>query len=390
MNRVCSIFSQLLRLFPRTEFELVVHKHHGERHARGFTCWGQFVAMVFCQLARAHSLREICQGLAACEGKLRHLGLSDSPKVSTLAYVNGHRPWEVYRDIFHTLRSRCEQEVRPGHKFRFRNKLVSLDSTTVGLCVSLYDWAHYQRAKGAVKIHLMLDHDGYLPQFAVVTTGKTHDITVARMLRFEPGTIVVMDKGYADYRWWAELNSQKVYLVSRLRKDAKYQVEGQREIPEQHRHRIRADEEITMLGYRQIPQGLRVRRIVVWDEERQEEFVFVTNHLMLAASTIERIYRDRWQIETFFKSLKQLLKIKTFVGTSEKAVLTQIWTALIAMLLLRWLKLKAKYGWSLSNLLALLRQQLFVYRDLFQWLDNPFTGPPEVVFRDAQLSLPLI
>lgn len=389
MNRVCSIFSQLLRLFPRTEFDLVVHKHRGERHARGFTCWGQFVAMVFCQLARAHSLREICQGLAACEGKLRHLGLSDSPKVSTLAYVNGHRPWEIYRDIFHALRSRCEREVRPGHKFRFRNKLVSLDSTTIGLCVSLYDWAHYQRTKGAVKLHLMLDHDGYLPQFAVVTTGKTHDITLARTLRFEPGTIVVMDKGYADYHWWAELDRQKVYLVTRLREDAKYRVDGQREIPEQHRERIRADEEITLLGYRQIPQGLRVRRIVVWDEKKGKEFVFVTNQLRLAASTIDRIYRDRWQIETFFKSLKQLLKIKTFVGTSERAVLTQIWTALIVMLLLRWLKLKAKYGWSLSNLLALLRQQLFVYRDLFQWLDNPFTGPPGVAALDEQFSLPL-
>lgn len=389
MNRVCSIFSQLLRLFPRSEFDLIVDKHHGERHARGFTCWGQFVAMVFCQLGRAQSLREICQGLAACEGKLRHLGLSDSPKVSTLAYVNSHRPWEVYRDIFYALRSRCEQAVRPGHKFRFRNKLVSLDSTTIGLCLSLYDWAHYQRTKGAVKLHLILDHDGYLPQFGVVTTGKTHDITVARCLRFEPGTIVVMDKGYADYRWWAELNSQKIYLVSRLRKDAKYRAEKQREIPEQHRERIRADEEITLLGHRQIPQGLRVRRIVVWDEEKKEEFVFVTNHMQLAASTIDRIYRDRWQIESFFKSLKQLLKIKTFVGTSERAVLTQIWTALIVMLLLRWLKLKATYAWSLSNLLALLRQQLFVYRDLFQWLDNPFTGPPALAPLDGQMLLEL-
>jgi len=378
-----------LRVFSRTEFEVLVQKHHGERHARGFTCWGQFVAMLFCQLARAHSLREICQGLAACEGKLRHLGLMDSPKVSTLAYVNGHRPWEIYRDQFFALRQRCEQEVRPGHKFRFHNKLVSLDSTTIGLCVSMFDWAHFQRAKGAVKVHLMLDHDGYLPQFAVITTGKTHDITVARVLHFEPGTIVVMDKGYADYRWWAQLDREKVYLVSRLRKDAKFRVECQRDIPEQHQKRILADEEITLLGHRQLPHGLKVRRIVVWDEEKKEEFVFVTNNLRLAASTIDRIYRDRWQIETFFKSLKQLLKIKTFVGTTEKAVLTQIWTALTVMLLLRWLKLKARYGWSLSNLLALLRQQLFVYRDLFQWLDNPFTGPPEVVATDGQMTLAL-
>lgn len=391
MNRVCSIFSQLLKLFPRAEFEGFVREHKAERHARGFSCWGQFVAMLFCQLARAHSLREICQGLAACEGKLKHLGLSDSPKRTTLAYANGHRPWEVYQSQFYALLQRCEREVRPGHKFRFRNKLVSLDSTTVALCISMFDWAHFQRAKGAVKLHLMLDHDGYLPKFAVITTGKKHDITVARTLSFEPGTIVVMDKGYADYRWWKALHQQGVYWVTRLREDASFRIDRQREVPETRRARILQDAEITLLGYGQIGKnGLRLRRIEVWDEGKQEKFVFVTNHWRLAASTIEQIYRDRWQIETFFKSLKQLLKIKTFVGTSEKAVLTQIWTALIAMLLVRWLKLKARYGWSLSNLLALLRQQLFVYRELYPWLDNPFSPPPAVVQLEAQLPLPLV
>jgi hypothetical protein len=391
MNRVCSIFSQVLKLFPRAEFEGFVKQHQGERHARGFTCWGQFVSMLFCQLARAHSLREICQGLAACEGKLKHLGLSDSPKRTTLAYANGHRPWEVYRDQFYALLRRCEQAARPGHKFRFQNKLVSLDSTTIGLCVSMFDWAHFQRAKGAVKMHLLLDHDGYLPKFAVITTGKKHDITVARTLQFEPGTIVVMDKGYADYAWWKRLSEQGVYFVSRLREDARYRVDKKREIPKTHEKRILKDEEITLLGHGQLgEEGLRVRRIEVWDEEKQETFVFVTNHMHLAASTIDRIYRERWQIETFFKSIKQLLKIKTFVGTSEKAVLTQMWTALIAMLLLRWLRLKACYGWSLSNLLALLRQQLFVYRELYSWLDNPFTAPPAIIEIEAQLALELV
>lgn len=392
MNRVCSIFSQLLNLFPRAEFAGFVKEHKGERHARGFTCWGQFVAMLFCQLARAHSLREICQGLAACEGKLKHLGLSDSPKRTTLAYANEHRPWEIFRDQFYALLRRCEQAVRPVHKFRFRNQLVSLDSTTIGLCVSMFDWAHYQRVKGAVKLHLLLDHDGYLPKFAVITTGKSHDITVARRLQFEAGTIVVFDKGYIDYAWWKELDEQGVYWVSRLRDDAKkYRVENERPIPPTQGKWILRDEEITLEGWGQIgADGLRVRRIEVWIEEKQEILVFVTNHMHLAASTIARIYRERWQIETFFKSLKQLLKIKTFVGTSEKAVMTQLWTALITMLLLRWLKLKARYGWSLSNLLALLRQQLFVYRELYAWLDNPFEAPPAVVELEAQLALELV
>ena len=388
MIRFSSIFSQLLKLFPRAEFEHVVANHKAERHARGFSCGAQFVAMMFCQLARAHSLREICQGLAACEGKLKHLGLPDAPKKSTLAYANEHRPWEVYQDEFYALLARCRQAASPGHKFRFHNKLVSLDSTTIGLCVDIFDWAHFQRAKAAVKVHMMLDHDGYLPKFAVITTGKKHDITVARSLQFAPGTIVVMDKGYADYAWWQRLSQQKIFFVTRLRKDAAFRVDTAREIPELHRRRVRCDQEITLLGYGQLDnEGLRLRRIEVWDEERQETFIFVTNHLRLAASTIDRIYRERWQIETFFKSLKQLLKVKTFVGTTEKAVLTQIWTALIVMLLLRWLKLKARYGWSLSNLLAILRQQLFVYRDLFTWLDDPFTSPPAVIELDTQLAL---
>jgi hypothetical protein len=386
--RFSSIFSQLLKLFPRAEFEHFVADHKAERHARGFSCWAQFVAMMFCQLARAHSLREICQGLAACEGKLTHLGLSDAPKRSTLAYANEHRPWEVYQDQFYALLARCQQDASPGHKFRFHNKLVSMDSTTIGLCVEIFDWAHFQRAKAAVKVHMLLDHDGYLPKFAVITTGKTHDITVARSLRFEPGTIVVMDKGYADYAWWQRLSEQKVFLVTRLRKDALYRVDKQREVPELHRKRVLRDEEITLLGYGQVAkEGLRLRRIEVWDAAKQETFVFVTNNFRLAASTIDRIYRERWQIETFFKSLKQLLKIKTFVGTTEKAVLTQIWTALIVMLLLRWLKMKARYGWGLSNLLAILRQQLFVYRDLFKWMDDPFTGPPVVRELETQLAL---
>jgi len=201
----------------------------------------------------------------------------------------------------------------------------------------------------------------------------------------------VMDKGYADYGWWQRLSQQKVYFVTRLRKDAAYRVDKQREVPELHRQRVVSDQEITLTGYGQIAQeGLRLRRIEVWDEAKQETFVFVTNNLRLAASTIDRIYRERWQIESFFKSLKQLLKIKTFVGTTEKAVLTQIWTALIVMLLLRWLKMKARYGWGLSNLLAILRQQLFVYRDLFKWMDEPFTGPPVVLELETQLALAFI
>jgi len=243
----------------------------------------------------------------------------------------------------------------------------------------MYDWAHFQRAKGAVKLHLVLDHDGYLPQFAVVTDGKKHDITVGRTLRFDRGTMVIFDKGYTQYSWWKQLCDDGVYFVTRLREDAAYTVLGEREIPPTCTA-VRLDQHIEIAGWRQGVAGLQgLRRIEYWDEEGQRVLVFVTNHRHLAASTIAAVYRERWQIETFFKSLKQLLKLKTFVGTSENAVHTQIWTALIVMLLIRWLRLKSTFGWSVSNLVALLRQQLFVYRDLWRWLDNPFEGPPAVL-----------
>ncbi len=289
--------------------------------------------------------------------------------------------------MFFTLRERCTKEASGrGHRFRFKNKLVSLDASTIALSVSMFDWAHFQRAKGAVKLHLVLDHDGYLPSYAVITTGKKHEITVARQMQFEAGTVVVFDKGYADYAWWRQLDQQGVYFVSRLRNDAKYRVEQPREIPASQGN-ILKDEDIVLEGWRQLgKQGLKLRRMEVWLEDKKEILVLVTNHPRLAASTIAAVYRDRWRIETFFKSLKQLLKLKTFVGTSEKAVLTQIWTALIVMLLLRWLLLKATYGWSLSNLVAMLRMQLFVYRDLTTWLNNPFEGPPEPP-PEAQLEM---
>ncbi|MGA9132537.1 MAG: IS4 family transposase [Candidatus Sulfotelmatobacter sp.] len=374
MTRVSSIFSQMLQLFSRTEFEQAVREHRAERHARGFSCWGQFVAMLFCHLGRAQSLREICGGLAASEGKLRHLGLPDAPKRSTLAYANEHRPWQLYRTVFYQLLSRC-REVAGTHGFRFKNKLLTLDATLIELCASVFDWAQYRRTKGAVKLHLLLDHQGLLPSFALVTEGRVHESRVARSLRFEPGTIVVFDRGYADYDWFAALDAQGVFFVTRLKENADYGVVERRPVPA--RSAVRRDEIIFL--YKAARGGnldLFLRRIEVWDEEQKRVLVFLTNHRGFAASTIAAIYRQRWQIELFFKALKQNLRIKTFVGTSPNALHIQIWTALIALLLLKYLQLRARFGWSLSNLTALLRQQLFVYRDLFAWIDEPFQPPP--------------
>jgi Transposase DDE domain/Domain of unknown function (DUF4372) len=385
VTRVSSIFSQMLQLFSRTEFEQAVREHRAEWHARGFSCWGQFVAMLFCHLGRAQSLREICGGLAASEGKLRHLGLPDAPKRSTLAYANEHRPWQLYRTVFYQLLSRC-REVAGTHGFRFKNKLLTLDATLIELCASVFDWAQYRRTKGAVKLHLLLDHQGLLPSFALVTEGRVHESRVARSLRFEPGTIVVFDRGYADYDWFAALDAQGVFFVTRLKENADYGVVERRPVPAGSA--VRRDEIIFL--YKVARGGnldLFLRRIEVWDEEQKRVLVFLTNHRGFAASTIAAIYRQRWQIELFFKALKQNLRIKTFVGTSPNALHIQIWTALIALLLLKYLQLRARFGWSLSNLTALLRQQLFVYRDLFAWIDEPFQPPPLLDPAAEQLAL---
>lgn len=359
-------------------------EHRAERHARGFTCWGQFLAMLFCQLGRAHSLSEITQGLAASEGKLKHLGLSQAPAKSTLAYANQHRPWELYRTVFFQLLERCRSLADARQrKFRFKNKLVSLDASVIDLSLELYDWARFRRTKGAVKLHLLLDHDGYLPSFAVLTEGKTHEIRVARELRFDPGTIVVVDRGYTDYSWFETLTRQGVWFVTRMKDNAGYVIVEDR--PVKPSGPVRSDQVISLFEHARQDKSLFFRRIVFWDEQNQKELVFLTNHLKFAASTIAAIYKDRWKVELFFKSLKQLCKIKSFVGTSPNAVKTQVWTALIAMLLLRFLQLKARFNWALSNLLALLRQQLFVHRDLWQWIDEPFQPPPP----PAEEQLPL-
>lgn len=385
MNRVCSIFSQMLRLIPRTAFQQAVKEHKAERHARGFTCWGQLVAMLFCHLGQARSLREICNGLAASEGKLRHLGVPNAPRRSTLAYANEHRPWELYETVLHQLLGQCENEARGKKKFRFKNKLVSVDSTSIDLCAEIYDWAQYKRTKGAVKLHLVLDHEGYLPCFAVITDGKSHDVTVGRTLRFDRGTIVVMDKAYVDYRWWKQMTEGGVYFVTRFKQELKYEVVAQREVPQNGR--VRKDIDIRITPARQ-EFALTLRLVTVWDEDKGQELTFLTNHLKFGATTIARIYKERWQIELFFKSLKQLLRVKTFVGTSANALKTQLWTALIAMLLLKYLHLKSTFNWSFSNLVALIRQQLFVYRDLHPWLNDPYQAPPPLAsLSEAQLEL---
>jgi hypothetical protein len=382
VNRFCSLFSQILKFIPRTDFESEVRRLNAERHARGVSCWQQFVSMIFCQLGRAHSLREIEQGLRSCEGKLSHLGIEVVGR-SSLSYVNGHRPWQLYQNVFHLLYGRCQAQLaQPGvrkiKKFRFKNKLVSLDSSVIDLCLSLYDWAKFRTTKGAIKLHLLLDHEGYLPSFAVITTGKVHDVTVAKTLKLQPGTIIVDDRGYNDYELFGRWTDEGVYFVTRLKDNAVYRVVKNLPVPGASNSNVRKDQVIRFRGPQaktRCPHELRL--VSFYDEEQKREFQFLTNNFRLAAKTIAAIYKDRWAVELFFKALKQNLKIKTFVGTSPTAVKTQVWTALITMLMLRFMQLKSKWGWSMSNMVALLRMNLFTHRNLWAWLDNPFAVPPD-------------
>jgi len=386
MGRVCSIFSQILRFIPRTVFESAVRKHQTEKHAKGMTSWSQFIALLFCHLGGARSLREIVDGLAASEGKLKHLGLDRAPTRSTLAYANGHRSWQLYKTVFEGLVAICQSEAKGKRKkFRFKHPLLTLDASVIPVCVSMFEWARYVRTKGAVKLHLVLDNEGFLPQYAVITPGNTADVTVAKTMSFSPGTILVFDRGYEDHKWWRKLTLGGVFFVSRLKDSTNYLIAETRAVPAGTN--LLRDEVVLLANEQDSTQPMRLRRIEVWLEDKQATMVFVTNHLKLAAATIAAIYKDRWQIELFFKAIKQSLRIKTFIGTSENAVQTQIWTALIAMLIVRYLQLRSTWNWGLSNLIAILRQQLFVYRDLWTWMNQPFQLPPAL--DDTQMALPL-
>jgi Domain of unknown function (DUF4372)/Transposase DDE domain len=387
--QVASLFNQLLQHFSRTEFASLVKKNDAERCAKGFGCWTQLVSMLFCQLAHADSLREICNGLSCCLGKLVHLGIAKAPNKSTLSYANEHRPAKLYEDLFYTALNRFRDEEGLGQrkkKFRFKNKLLSLDSTTISLCLKLFPWAKFRRAKGGVKAHVLLDHDDYLPRYVLITEARRSDVKMADAFTLNPGSIVAMDRGYNDYGLFFKWTTEEIYFVTRLKENAAYEVVEECDVPKERN--IRSDQLIRLTGVQaQKDCPCLLRRVVIWDAVNEREIVLLTNLIAFGATTIAAIYKDRWEIELFFKALKQNLKVKSFVGTSENALRIQIWTALIAILLLKWLHHLSKAKWSLSNLASMLRLNLFTYRDLRTWLDDPFETPP--LLPDSQLALAL-
>jgi len=378
MVKVASLFSQVLAQVPRFEFDALAREHGVDRNSKGFRTWTQLVAMLFAHFAKADSLREICHGLTGCLGKLIHLGVREAPAKSTLAYANEKRSAAFFEALFWRMLGRFRADGKLGASgkwFRFKNKLQSFDSTTISLCLSVFEWARFRRKKGGVKLHVMLDHDDYMPTFLVITEARRHDKLCLPLHHLQAGSIVAFDKAYNDYRAFALLTDRGVFFVTRMKDNALYEVVESRTVPKNRN--ILKDEIIRLTGSGAAAKCPRLlRRIEVWIEERGESIALLTNHMQFGATTLAGVYKDRWKIELFFKTLKQNLKVKTFIGTSENALRIQIWTALIALLLLRWLHFLSKAGWSFSNMAAQFRFNLFTYRNLLDWLADPLGCPP--------------
>jgi len=365
MSHHNTVFSQLLKLIPRHEFETLAKRHHSGRSFRTASRWSQFVTLALAQLAGRSSLRDIIENISVQAHRLYHLGSANLSR-SNLSRINETKPYALYEALFGKLLTRCQGKV-PSHDFRFNNPLYSLDASTIDLCLSVFPWADFRTTKGAVKLHVGLNHAGYLPEFVAITEGRNHDVTVGRTLAFPKGSIIAIDKGYNDYTWYKRLTDKGIFFVTRLKTNAKYRVVCRR--PVLKKKGLSCDQTIEFTGAqtaKKCPDQLR--RIGYRDAVTGKHYIFLTNNFKLSARTIADIYKARWQVELFFKWIKQNLKIKSFIGTSKNAVLTQIWIALCMYLLLAFLKFQSKLKKSLQQILRLLQLNLFEKRDLMALL----------------------
>jgi hypothetical protein len=372
-----TILSQILKFVPRHEFETLAQQHHSGRAFRKASRWSQFVSLTMAQLSGRNSLRDIVDNMSAQMHRLYHLGSAKLSR-SNLSRINEDKPYTLYEALFGKLLARC-QAVAPDHNFKFNNSLYSLDASTIDLCLSAFPWADFRTTKGAVKLHVGLNHAGYLPEFVTITEGKKHDVTVGRMLHFPKGSIVAIDKAYNDYAWYKQLTDKDISFVTRLKSNAKYRIIKRRSVLKNKG--LTCDQTIEFTGphvSKKCP--IQLRRIGYKDTETGKHYVFLTNNFKLAAKTIADIYKARWQVELFFKWIKQNLKIKSFVGTSKNAVMTQIWVAMCVYLLIAFLKFQSALTKSMQQLLRLLQLNLFDKRDLMALLrgDPPDDGLPDV------------
>lgn len=386
-----TLFAQILQTLDRVSFKRLVAKHQTDKHQKGINSWTHFVTMLFCQFSKLNSLRDVCNGLKSASGNLNHLNVKSPPCKSSLSYQNKHRNWELFQDYYFELLGKLSKMADfKQTRFRIKSKILLLDSTTISLCLSLFDWAKFRRKKGAIKLHTLLDYDGCLPTYLHMTDGKVHDAMAAKQINVPKDAVVVADRAYVDFQTlfrWAMGGS---YFVVRLKSSIKFNRLEEKPLPEDRHQHILVDEYIELSEEKtkeKYPKKLR--RVVVYDPINDQTIELITNQFSWTANTISELYKARWQIEIFFKEIKQLLKIKSFLGTSTNAVLIQIWTALITILILKYLKACSKYSWHLSNMVAFLRLNLLVKFDLKKLLDKPFEPPPRNMqdLQPAQLLL---
>jgi hypothetical protein len=369
-----TLFSQIVSKLCRQKFSKLVKEHETDKHSKGYNSWTHLVSMLFCQFAKSQSVRDISNGLHSATGNLNHLGIQKAPSKSTISYQNKNRNWELFRAYYYQLLGSLGQQAGFKQvKFKIKSKIFLLDSTTISLCLSLFDWAKYKTAKGAVKMHTLLDYDGNLPAYVNITNGKTADNKGAYDVPLLKGSVIVADRFYNDFSLLNIWDSKGVYFVVRHKENLQYTVFKENALPDKTHQHILKDEIIQLKNKTSKEKyAKRLRRVAVWDDKNQQVIEIITNQLTWTANTIGELYKSRWQIEIFFREIKQLLNIKSFIGTTENAVLIQIWTALITILILKVMKAMAKYNWHLSNLVAFIRLNIFVKIDLQRWLDEPF------------------
>jgi len=369
-----TLFSQIIGKLNRSKFNKLVKEKQTDKHNKGFSSWNHLVAMLFCQFAKSQSVRDISNGLRSATGNLNHLGVNKAPSKSSVSYQNKHRSYELFKDYYFSLLQSLGQHPQFKQvKFKIKSKIFLLDSTTISLCLSLFDWAQYKTAKGAVKMHTLLDFDGNLPAYINITNGKTADNKGAYDIPPLKGSVIVADRFYNDFLLLNIWDSKGVYFVIRHKDNLQFTTIKEFELSDKTNQHILKDELIELKNETsKTKYPNKLRRVAVWDQENKQVIELITNNITWSANTISELYKSRWQVEIFFRDVKQLLHIKSFIGTSENAVMIQIWTALITILILKALKAQSKYGWYLSNLVAFIRLNIFVKIDLQKWLDKPF------------------
>lgn len=386
MSHQNTTFAQILQFISRHDFNKIVKQYKGNFHSKGFSCWDQFSAMLFAQLSGQKGLRGIEAGLETNKNRLYHLGIAPV-KRSTLSYANNNRDSKIYEELFYSLLGTLHGK-RKKHGFRFKNPLYSVDASTIDLCLNLFPWANFREKKGGVKLHVKLDHSGYIPSVVTMTDAKCHEVNQISKMKLEKGDAVVFDRGYTNFKNFAKYCEEGIYFVTRLKNNAAFEVLEEYDI-DKFKH-INSDLDIKMSGYyisRDCPYVLRV--VESYDPETDKTIRLLTNQLTWSPKTVSGIYKDRWQIEVFFKTIKQNLKIKSFFGTSENAVRTQIWICMIAFLILKYMANEGTAEWTVQTLMAIISTLLFIRKDIWLWLNKP---KPKLNFTDqntGQLGLSL-